>query len=318
MIHFFYFEQQEQRSWEPRPGLAYELASRSRPPLPTMAQLTRIFAAFMSSLIMALSFLTLLNGPVNAVVAAHPPLTLAEQVFFAGVIFALGVVLFTGIPLAIVAWRSTPHVRFLLTVPFLAFVLPLLIFFIHGGVVIAVGVFLFAYTLLAAVIWRSTPSKRLLSIILFLFFALLSLSAIFAMLLPLILPDDFVGPLGNMVGNVLRYDIPIIGNLGNVILYLIFYGVPILSTIAINRAMREATLPEKWLRFARLPSRLVVFALLVMFLGLLSWGVYLLVFAPAVLFSLRSPLQPSNPWLVTLIGMLMSVIVAVRALSSDR
>jgi hypothetical protein len=314
MIHFLYFEQQEQRSWEPRQGLASALASRSRPPLPTMAQLTRIFAAFMCSLVMALSFLILANGPVNAVVGAHPLLTLAEQVFFAGVICALGVVLFTGIPLAVVAWRSTPHVRFLLTAPFLALVLPLLIFMHH--VVIGIDVFFFAYTVLAAMIWRTTPRKHFLSIIPFLFFALLFLSTILATLLPLILPD-FVGPLGNMVGNVLSYNIPIIGNLGNVILYLIFYSVPILSTIAINRAMRQATLPEKWLRFARLPSRLVVFALLVMFLGLLFWGVYLVMFAPAVLFSLSSPLQPYNPWLITLIGMLMSVIVAVRALSSD-
>src|SRR2546428_10424131 len=98
----------------------------------------------MCSLVMDLSFLILLNGPINDVVAAHPLLTLAEQVFFAGVICALGVVLFTGIPLAVVAWRSTPHVRFLLTAPFLAFVLPLLIF-IHSGV-IGVDVFFFAYT----------------------------------------------------------------------------------------------------------------------------------------------------------------------------
>src|SRR5947209_5465985 len=81
----------------------------------------------------------LLNGPVNEVIAAHPLLMLVEQVFFAGVICALGVVLFTGIPLAVVAWRSTPHVRFLLT----------------------------------AMIWRTTPRQGFLSIIPFLFFGLL-------------------------------------------------------------------------------------------------------------------------------------------------
>jgi hypothetical protein len=316
MIHFLYFGQQQQRSWEPRQELASQLASRSGPSLPTMAQLTRIFAAFMCSLVMALSFLIFLNGPINDVVAAHPLLTLAEQVFFAGVICALGVVLFTGIPLAVVAWRSTPRIRFLLTAPFLALVLPLLTF-MHPGI-IAVDVFFFGYTILAAMIWRTTPRKSFLSIIPFLFFALLFLSIILTTLLPRILPDDFVGLLGTMVSNVLGYGLPIIGNLGNVIVGLIFYSIPVLSTIAINRAMREATLPEKWFRFARIPSRLVVFALLVMFLGLLFWGVYLVVFAPAMLFSLSSPLLPSNPWLLTLIGMLISVIVAVRALSSDR
>jgi len=293
-----------------------------------MAQLTRIFAAFMCSLVMAFSFLIFLNGPINDVVAAHPLLTLAEQVLFAGVVCALGVVLFTGIPLAVVAWRSTPHIRFLLIAPFLALVLPLLapflalvlplLRFMHP-VIIAVDVFFFGYTVLAAMIWRTTPRKSFLSIIPFLFFALLFLSVILTPLLSLILPDDLVGLLGNMVNNVLGYGLPIIGNLGNVIVGLIFYSVPVLSTIAINRAMREATLPEKWFRFARIPSRLVVFALLVMFLGLLFWGVYLVVFAPAMLFSLNSPLLPStNPWLLTLIGMLISVIVAVRALSSDR
>src|SRR5438128_12532179 len=103
MSHFLYFEQHQRRSWEPRQGLDSQLATRSGHPLPTMAQLTKIFAAFMCSLVMALSFLILLNGPINDVVAAHPLLTLAEQVFFAGVICALGVVLFTGIPLAVVA-----------------------------------------------------------------------------------------------------------------------------------------------------------------------------------------------------------------------
>jgi hypothetical protein len=106
------------------------------------------------------------------------------------------------------------------------------------------------------------------------------------------------------------------GNLGNVILLLILGGFPVLTTIAINHAMQQAALPEKWLRFARLPSRLVAFALLVMFLGLLSWGVYLAVFAPGVLFSLSFPLLPFNPWLIILIGMLICVVIAARAFSS--
>src|SRR5438067_6311879 len=78
--------------------LAQELASRNRPPLPTVTQLTRIFAAFMGALFIALCVLVLLNDTLNSVVAAHPPLLLAQMVFFASTLFALAVVLFTGIP----------------------------------------------------------------------------------------------------------------------------------------------------------------------------------------------------------------------------
>src|SRR2546428_3720100 len=109
MIHFLQFEEQEQRNWGPGQRLAQELASRNRPPLPTVTQLTRIFAAFMGALVMALCFLFLLpNDPVASVVAAHPPLMFAQMVFFAGVLFALAVVLFTGIPLAVVVLPAPP------------------------------------------------------------------------------------------------------------------------------------------------------------------------------------------------------------------
>ena len=120
-----------------------------------------------------------------------------------------------------------------------------------------------------------------------------------------------------MISNVLSYNIPIIGNLGNVVLTVLICGIPIISTIAINSGIRQATIPDKWLRFTLLPSRLVVFALIVMFLGLLFWGIYLAVFAPALFFTLLSPVNaPWNSWLLILIGMLISVIVAARALSS--
>src|SRR2546425_5067988 len=104
MIHYLQFEEQEQPNWGSGQKLAQELASRNRPPLPTVTQLTRLFAAFMGALFLALCFLFLLpNDPVGSVVAAHPPLMFAQMVFFAGVLFALVVVLFTGIPLAVVA-----------------------------------------------------------------------------------------------------------------------------------------------------------------------------------------------------------------------
>jgi hypothetical protein len=372
MIHFLQFEQQEQHRG-PGQRLAQELASRNRSPLPTVTQLTRIFAAFMGALFIALCFFFLQNDTLNSVVAAHPPLLFAQVVFFAGVLFALAVVLFTGIPLGVVAWRSTPSIRFFLVMPFLAFVLPVLMFFLgfsgpvrillvgillaaiiwrsgqrtrfllgipflafgllflirimhlggppRGGPIfplILVGTFLFASTLLAAAVWRAIPRMRILSALLFLIFGLGFLSFILVMLLSKLLPDGFIGPLGNMVSTVLNYSIPIIGNLGNVVLLMIVGGFPVLTTLAINHAMQQAALPEKWLRFARLPSRLVAFVLLVMFLGLLSWGVYLAVFAPGVLFSLNFPLLSFNPWLIMLVGMLICVVISARAFSEKR
>jgi hypothetical protein len=371
MIHFLQFEEQEQRNWGSGQRLAQELASRNRPPPATVTQLTRIFAAFMGALFLALCFLFLQNDTLNSVVGAHPPLMFAQMVFFAGILFALAVVLFTGIPLAVVAWRSTPSVRFFLVMPFVAFVLPLFLsFFVFNGpvgilsavVLLAVfiwrskqrthlllvipflafvllflprgmqpggpsdgpvfpimllGTFLFASTLLAAAVWRAIPRMRIVSTLLFLVFGLGFLSLILVML-SLLLPDGFIGPLGHIVNLVFSYPIPLMGNLGNVILLLILGGFPVLTTIAINHAIQQAALPEKWLRFARLPSRLVAFALLVMFMGLLSWGVYLAVFAPALLFSLNFPLLPTNPWLSMLVGMLICVVISVRAFSEKR
>jgi hypothetical protein len=54
-----------------------------------------------------------------------------------------------------------------------------------------------------------------------------------------------------------------------------------------------------------------------MVLALLSWGVYLAVFAPAMLFSLSFPLLPAHPWLITVIGMLICVVISARAFSSQ-
>src|SRR5712692_7583520 len=97
---------------------------------------------------------------------------------------------------------------------------------------------------------------------------------------------------------------------------IFFYGIPIISIIAINRVIRQIALPDKLLRFARFLSPLVVFVLTVMFLGLLAWGVYTAVFAPELFLSfLTNPPYPS--WLITLIGMLICVIVAAQATSSQ-
>src|SRR6266849_3294064 len=128
MSHIFHFEQQDQQSMGPRQGLVQVSPSEGgeHSSLPTTAQLTKIFSAAICSLVMAFFFFILLqSSSVNEVIATESVFTLAGQVILAGAALALGVVLFAGIPLAVVAWRSTPSSRFLLAIPFLAIVLPL-------------------------------------------------------------------------------------------------------------------------------------------------------------------------------------------------
>lgn len=368
MIHFLQFEEQEHSNWGSGQQLAQELASRNLPPLPTVTQLTRIFAAFMGALFLVLCFLVSQNDMVSSVITAHPLLMLAQMVFFAGILFALAVVLVTGIPLAVVAWCSTPSVRFFLVMPFIAFVLPLLVFFLGFGapvgllfvsVLLAVGfwrsrqrtrfllviplvvcalpfllrimhiggppygpifpsllveTFLLASTLLAAAVWRAIPRMRILSTLLFFVFGLGFLSGILIAPLSRLLPDL----LGQIANSIFNFPIPLLGNVGTVLILLVVCGFPVLTTLAINHAIRQATLPEKWLRFARLPLRLVAFALLVMLHALLAWGIYLAVFAPAVLFSLNFLQLPSvNLWLIMVVGIGICAVMAARACSSS-
>lgn len=326
MGQIFDFERLDQPSMEPRQGLVNVSAAANKDSaiVPTTAELTRIFSASIGSLAMAFFFFILSqNLMVNIVTATEPVFTLAGQVILAGSVLALGVVLFTGIPLAIVAWRSTPSSRFLLSVPFLAVLLPMvsLILAVSGATVAALVV-LYGNLSLTIAVWRLTPPPRIRLFLLIPFLAttLLLLTFLLSVLLNTLLgPFSFMGPIGGIIGNVLLYDIPIIGSLGNLLISTLICGTPIISTIAINRGMQQATIPDKWLRFARLPSRLVVFALIVMFLGLLFWGFYLAILAPGLFFTLLSPLRaPWNSWLLILIGMLISVIVAGRALSSHR
>ena len=296
MTHFFHFEQLDRRDSEPRQEFEHISESKNRSPLPTAAQLTRIFSAFIGSLVMVLSFTIFQPPNAQAVVAMYPLLMLALQVIFAGTMLAAGAVLFAGIPLAVVAWHSTPRTRFLFAVPFLTFALPLLVTLLRflmlplmgkGIVMVIAGAVLFAGIPLAVVAWRSIPRTRFL----------------------------FAVPLLLLLVTLLPFH-PFM--MGIVLVIWLLYGIPIISTIAINRAIRQAALPDKWLRFARLPSRLVVFALIMMFLGVLSWGVCIAVFAPALFLSLSAPLNLplSLIWLLMCIGMLICVIVAARATSS--
>jgi len=335
--------------------------------LPTTAQLTKIFSASMCSLVMAFFFFALSqNWEVDAAIVMQPLLRLGEQVVLVGVLLALGGILFAGIPLVVVVWRSTPSSRFLLAIPFLAIVLPLvalispflrfvLFALLLAGIPLtllawrsrprspflftipfltivvpmvtlafqqprfASIVVLFADILLTIAVWQSTPPPRIRFRLLVPFLAI----ALLLVALNLILfwtmvvdPFFFIGPIGDLIVNVLSYNLPIIGNLGNLLLFALICGMPAVSTMAINRAMRQATIPERWLRLARLPSLVVVFALILMFLGLLFWGFYLALFAPTVFITLLSFLNgPWNSWLFMLIGMLVSVSIAARALS---
>lgn len=374
MSHSFQFEQLDQQQMESRRELAASM-SNSSSSLLTTVQLTRIFSAAIGSFVMAFFFFILLqNSAVNDAIAVQSLFTLAGQVVLAGAMLALGVVLFTGIPLAVVVWQSTPRSRFLLAIPFLAILIPLIALIsplanLASFVALFVGIpltiviwrlmprhnflltisllaiilllslifpihlmfhmprlvslaILFADFLLTIVVWRLTPPPRIHFRLLvpFLAIALLLLSIVFSMFLgPLVNSLPFIDSINDIIDNVLSYSIPIIGNLANLVLCVLICGIPMICTIAINSAMRRANIPDKWLRFTLFPSRLVVFSLIVMFLGLLFWGFYLALFAPALFFTLLSPLNvPWNSWLLLVSGMLVSVIVAGRALSSHR
>lgn len=326
MGQIFEFEHLDQQRMKPGQSLVSVSASASEKPspVPTTVELTRIFSASIGSLAMAFFFFILSQSSmVNVITATEPVFTLAGQVILAGAMLALGIILFTGIPLAVVAWRSTPSSRFLLSVPFLAVLLPIIALILAvSGATVASLVVLCGNLSLTIAVWRLTPPPRirLFLLIPFLATALLLFACILSIFLNTLLgPFPFIASLGNIIGSVLLYNIPIIGNLGNLLVSTLICGTPIISTIAINRGMQQATIPDKWLRFAQLPSRLVVFSLVVMFLGLLFWGFYLAILAPGLFFTLLSLLSaPWNSWLLILIGMLISVIVAGRGLSSRR
>ena len=370
MSHTFHFEQLDQQCMEPRQGLMHLSASASsdRSSLPTTAQLTRIFSAAMCSLVMAFFFFILIqNSLTDAVIEAYPLLTLGGRVILVGALLALGGLLFAGVPLAVVVWRSTPRSRFLLAIPFLALVLPLvalippflwltLFAVLLAGIPLTViawrarprsrflftipfltivvplvtlrfhqpgfasVVVLFADLLLAVAVWQLTPPPRirLRLLVPFLAFALLLVALNLALFLSTLWgPFFFMGPVADVIRSILWYDLPIIGNVGYALLVTLVCGMPIISTMAINRAVRQATIPDKWLRFTWLPSRFVVFALILMFLGLLFWGFYLAIFAPALFFALLLPFDvPWTSWLFILVGMFISVLAAAWALSS--
>src|SRR5215467_2519083 len=222
---------------------------------PSVARVTRMFAAFMGALSMALT----LNDQVSVrdIPTQMPLFNLASNLILGGALFALVIVLLGGIPLVISAWRSTPRSRFLLLVPLLTFGLVILYYILY-----------------------------------FIFFSFVQ----------------------QMTHGAL--------NLGhtfkNFVDALPFYGFPIISTIALNRVMRRATLPDAWLHFADRLSRLVVLGILLMFTGVLLWGFALAFFAPGWFAVLLPVLDfPWNSWLLIFLGTLIAVMVALFALFSQ-
>lgn len=96
---------------------------------------------------------------------------------------------------------------------------------------------------------------------------------------------------------------------------LFFYGTPLVSTIAIVRAIRQAKLSDRLLRFTTIPSLLVVCGMLLMIGGMLLWAGTVLFFLPSVFPQILALLTlPYNSWLLQFIGMLIALIVALFAI----
>ena len=104
---------------------------------------------------------------------------------------------------------------------------------------------------------------------------------------------------------------------GNPMNTLLFYGIPLVSTIAIVRAIRRAKLSDNVLRFTTIPSLLVVGGMLLIIGGMLLWAGTVLLFLPSVFPQILALLTlPYNSWLLQFIGMLIALVVILRALFS--
>ncbi len=136
--------------------------------------------------------------------------------------------------------------------------------------------------------WRSTPRVRFLLAFPF----LPILITIFLI---------FVG-----LGSIFDVVLPVIGH--PMALICLFYGYPLISTLLLTRAIRRATIRNKWLRIANWLSFVVVGGLVLMLLSTLLWSLSLLLTAPAVLSNWRF-------WLPVL-GMELAVIFATSTLFS--
>jgi hypothetical protein len=87
---------------------------------------------------------------------------------------------------------------------------------------------------------------------------------------------------------------------------LLFYGGTVGSTIAINRAIRQARIADRWLRLANHLSQLVVVGMVLMLIGVVLWGFALTLAVPGGVAMLV-------PRLPLAFGMLLAVMVALWA-----
>jgi MFS family permease len=156
--------------------------------------------------------------------------------------------------------------------------------------------------------WRSAPRSRLLLII-----------PLLAILMLLILAGPLASPLLGVIRQLLIPLGPRLGAQlsGNAIVAFLLYVFPLVNTIAIVRAIRRANLSDKVLRFTTIPSLLIVLGMFLMIGGMLLWAGTVLFFLPSVFPQILALLMlPYNSWLLQFIGMLIALVVMLRALFS--
>ena len=258
---------------------------------PTAARVTAIFAAFIGALSMALSFFLMSNFGAFHFIGPH--IDLADTIMLIGALLGSGAILLGGLPLVIQTWRSTPRSRLLLSAPLLIILGILALTPLFGLVNVPL---LLAELLLLAALWRPAWRKRSLFVLLSLFVLTMPLASLLPQLL------IFLSPWFS-------------GNTGAIILALLFYGIPLVSTIAIVRAIRQAKLSDRVLRFTTLPSLLVVGGMLLMIAGMLVWAGTVLFFLPSVFPEILTGLPlPLHSWLFQFIGMLIALVVTLFAI----
>jgi hypothetical protein len=155
-----------------------------------------------------------------------------------------------------------------------------------AGALLGVGTVLIGGLPLAVSAWRTSPRSR----ILFLVPILASLPTIACSLL-----SAFIMLLSNQPPPFFP-TLPV----------LLFSGGTVVSTIAINRTIRQARIADRWLRLANHLSRLVVVGMVLMLIGTVLWGFVLALAVPGGVAMLipRLPLP---------CGMFLAVMVALWA-----
>ena len=150
--------------------------------------------------------------------------------------------------------------------------------------------------------WRSTPRSRLL-----LLTPLLTFLALFILAWP------WARPLLGIIGQLL---LPLGAQVSaNALVAFLLYVFPLINTLAVVRAMRRAHLSDKMLRFTPVPSLLVALGLVLMIGGMLIWAGTVLFFVPSIFPRILALLTlPYNSWLLQFVGMLIALVVILRAL----